>query len=199
MHISEGILSGSVLISGWAGTCALTAVGLKKTDTSKIVRTALAASVFFLASLVNVRIGPTSTHLSLLAPMGLVLGWGVFPAVLTALLLQAVLFGFGGLLVLGVNTFVMGSAALSVYLLFGKAVRSAKTPGKLGGICFIAGFCGVMIGVVLVGVCLGLTDTSFLTAVKVLVAAHLPLANIEGAVTIFLITLLKHFAPEFLA
>ena len=199
MHISEGILSGSVLISGWAGTCALTAVGLKKTDTSKIVRTALAASVFFLASLVNVRIGPTSTHLSLLAPMGLVLGWGVFPAVLTALLLQAVLFGFGGLLVLGVNTLIMGSAALSVYLLFGKAVRSAKTPGKLGGICFVAGFCGVMIGAVLVGMCLGLTDHNFMTAVKVLLAAHLPIANIEGAVTIFLITLLKHFAPEFLA
>lgn len=199
MHISEGILSGSVLISGWAGTCALTAVGLKKTDTSKIVRTALAASVFFLASLVNVRIGPTSTHLSLLAPMGLVLGWGVFPAVLTALLLQAVLFGFGGLLVLGVNTFVMGSAALSVYLLFGKAVRNAQTPGKLGGICFAAGFCGVMIGAVLTAACLALTDHNFLTAVKVLVAAHLPLANIEGAVTIFLITLLKHFAPEFLA
>ena len=199
MHISEGILSGSVLISGWAGTCALTAVGLKKTDTSKIVRTALAASVFFLASLVNVRIGPTSTHLSLLAPMGLVLGWGVFPAVLTALLLQAVLFGFGGLLVLGVNTLIMGSAALSVYLLFGKAVRSAKTPGKLGGICFVAGFCGVMIGAVLVGMCLGLTDHNLMTAVKVLLAAHLPIANIEGAVTIFLITLLKHFAPEFLA
>ena len=199
MHISEGILSGSVLSAGWAGTCALTAVGLKKTDTSRIVRTALAASVFFLASLVNVRIGPTSTHLSLLAPMGLVLGWGVFPAVLTALLLQAVLFGFGGLLVLGVNTFVMGGAALSVYLLFGRAIRSAKSPGALGGICFVAGFCGVMIGAVLVSACLALTDYNFLTAVKVLVAAHLPLANIEGAVTIFLVTLLKHFAPEFLA
>ena len=199
MHISEGILSGSVLIAGWAGTCALTAVGLKKTDKSKIVRTALAASVFFLASLVNVRVGPTSTHLSLLAPMGLVLGWGVFPAVLTALLLQAVLFGFGGLLVLGVNTFVMGTAALSAYLLFGKIIRRTTSRGALGGILFDAGFVPVMIGALLVAACLAFTDYNFLTAVKVLVAAHLPLANIEGAVTIFLITLLKNFAPEFLA
>lgn len=199
MHISEGVLSGSVLIAGWAGTCAGVAIGLKKTDTSKIVRTALAASVFFLASLVHVRLGPSSTHLSLLAPIGLVLGWGVFPAVFTALLLQAVLFGFGGLLVLGVNTFIMASAALSVYLLFGKIIRLTKTPGKLGGICFVAGFLGVMIGAMLVGLCLGLTDHNFMTTVKILVAAHLPLANIEGAVTAFLIILLKHFAPDMLA
>ena len=199
MHISEGILSGSVLAAGWAGTCALTAIGLKKTDTSKIVRTALVSSAFFLASLVNVRVGPASTHLTLLAPMGLVLGWGVFPAVLTALLLQAILFGFGGLLVLGVNTFVMGGAALSVYLLFGKIIRESKKIPVLGIIAFIAGFVAVIFGAVLVGVCLGLTDRNFLNTAKVLVTAHIPVAVIEGIATTFLVMWLKKSAPEFLA
>ena len=32
MHISEGILSAGVLAAGWAGTCAFTAIGLKKTE-----------------------------------------------------------------------------------------------------------------------------------------------------------------------
>ena len=199
MHISEGILSGSVLAAGWAGTCALTAIGLKKTDTSRIVRTALVSSAFFLASLVNVRIGPSSTHMSLLAPMGLALGWGVFPAVFTALLLQAVLFHFGGLLVLGVNTFIMGSAALSVYLLFGKIIRESKNRAVVISVSFIAGTLGVVLGAILAGGCLGLTDNNFLNAAKVLVTAHVPVAVIEGVVTAFMVMWLKKSAPEFLA
>ena len=199
MHISEGILSGSVLAAGWAGTCALTAIGLKKTDTSRIVRTALVSSAFFLASLVNVRVGPSSTHLSLLAPMGLILGWGVFPAVFTGLLLQAVLFGFGGLLVLGVNTFIMGSAALSVYLLFGRIIRESKNRPVVMCVSFIAGAMAVILGAGLVGVCLSLTDNNFLNAAKVIVNAHLPLALIEGAVNAFMVMWLKKSAPEFLS
>ena len=80
------------------------AIGLKKLNPDKIVRVSVFSSVFFLASLINVRLGPSSTHLSLLAPVGLVLGWSVFPAVMAALLLQAILLQFGGLLVLGANT-----------------------------------------------------------------------------------------------
>ncbi len=199
MHISEGILSAGVLAAGWAGTCAFTAIGLKNTDTSRIVRTALVSSAFFLASLVNVRVGPSSTHLSLLAPMGLLLGWGVFPAVLTALLLQAILFHFGGLLVLGVNTFVMGSAALSVYILFGKIIRESKNRAVILYVSFIAGALAVILGAVLVGASLGLTDSNFLNAAKVLVSAHIPVAVIEGAVTAFLVMWLKRSAPDFLA
>lgn len=199
MHISEGILSGGVLLAGWAGTAAGVAIGLKKTDTSRIVRTALISSAFFLASLVNVRIGPSSTHLSLLAPMGLLLGWGVFPAVLSALLLQALLFQFGGLLVLGVNTFIMGFAALSVYLLFGRAIRVSRSKTLTVCLSFLAGMLGVIIAASLAGACLGLSDSDFLNAAKLLVTAHIPLAVIEGVVTAFMVMWLKRAAPEFLA
>ena len=199
MHVSEGILSGSVLLAGWAGTSAGIAVGLKRTDTSKIVRTALLSSAFFLASLVNVRIGPGSTHLSLLAPMGLVLGWGVFPAVLTALLLQAVLFHFGGLLVLGVNTFIMAGSALSVYILFGRVVRESANRYLVAGVSFLAGVLAVLLGAGLAGLSLGMTDSNFLNAAKLLVVAHIPVSVIEGFVTAFMILWLKRAAPEFLS
>lgn len=199
MHISEGILSGSVLLAGWAGTGALTAVGLKKSEPSKIVRTALISSAFFLASLVNVRIGPGSTHLSLLAPMGLVLGWGVFPAVLVALLLQALLFQFGGVLVLGVNTFVMAGAGLCVYLMFGRVIR--ESPGRVlvGGLSFLAGALAVMTGAGLAGLCLFVSDEGFANAAKLLVSVHIPLALIEGLVTMFLMLWIKKSASEFLS
>ena len=198
MHISEGILSTQILITGWAGTCAGVALGLKKTSDYKIVRTALLASTFFLASLVNVRIGPGSTHLSFIAPMGLILGWGAFPAIFVALLLQAILFHFGGLLVLGANTFAMASPALVVYLIFGKSIRESQNKISVMTLSFIAGALAVIMGASIAGAFLGLTDKNFLTAIKLLLAAHIPLALIEGVATAFLITWLKKAAPEFL-
>lgn len=198
MHISEGILSGGMLAVGWAGTVAGVSFGLKHTETDKIIRTALVSSAFFLASLVNIRIGPSSTHLSLLAPMGLILGYSVFPAVFTALLLQAVLFGFGGLVVLGANTMVMGLPALVSYIIFGKVIRegSGKTVAFMS---FMAGALAVMMGAGLSGAFLGFSDSNFLGAVKLLMIAHVPLALVEGAVTSFLMMWLKKSAPEFLS
>ena len=198
MHISEGILSGGMLAVGWAGTVAGVSFGLKHTETDKIIRTALVSSAFFLASLVNIRIGPSSTHLSLIAPMGLILGYSVFPAVFTALLLQAVLFGFGGLVVLGANTMVMGLPALVSYIIFGKVIRegSGKTVAFMS---FMAGALAVMMGAGLSGAFLGFSDSNFLGAVKLLMIAHVPLALVEGAVTSFLMMWLKKSAPEFLS
>ena len=198
MHISEGVLSGTALALGWAGTLTCTAIGLKKTDTNKIVRTALLSSAFFLASLVNIRLGPSSTHLSLLAPVGLILGWSSFPAMLIALFLQAVLFHFGGLLVLGANTFIMGIPALMVHVIFGKMIRSENKIFS-GLMAFIAGLLAVMMGACLAGVFLGISDRNFLEAAKLLFYAHIPLALIEGAVTSFMIIFLRKTSPEFLS
>lgn len=198
MHISEGVLSGTALAIGWAGTITCTATGLKKTDMNKIVRTALLSSGFFLASLVNIRIGPSSTHLSFIGPMGLILGWSVFPAMLIALFLQAILFHFGGLLVLGANTFIMGLPALMVHVLFGRMVRSENKIFS-GLMAFIAGFLAVIMGACLAGVFLGISDRNFLEAAKLLFYAHIPLALIEGAVTAFMIIFLRRTSPEFLS
>lgn len=198
MHISEGVLSGGMLITGWAGTLAGLAVGLKKTDINKITRTALLSSGFFLASLVNIKVGPSSTHLSFLAPMGLILGWGVFPAMFVALLLQALLFHFGGLLVLGANNLIMGVSSLSVYLLFGKLIRNRDSKVLVMTLAFISGALSIILAAILVGTFLTLSDANFLTAAKLIVIAHLPLALIEGLVTAFMIGWLKKSAPEFL-
>ena len=199
MHISEGILSGGMLAVGWAGTVAGVSFGLKRTNPDKIIQTALISSAFFLASLVNVRIGPSSTHLTLLAPMGIILGHAVFPAVFTALLLQALLFGFGGILVLGVNTFVMGTASLTVYLIFGRAIRESTGHFRIIALSFMAGAFAVIIGACMAGMFLMMTDANFAGAVKVLMIVHIPVAVIEGAVTSFLVMWLKKSAPEFLS
>ena len=199
MHISEGVLSAGMLAFGWAGTIAGVSYGLRKTDPDKIIKTALISSAFFLASLVNVRIGPSSTHLTLLAPMGLILGEAVFPAVFVALLLQAVLFGFGGIVVLGANTFIMGSASFITHIIFGRLIRESSGRFRVMILSFMAGAFAVVIGACLVGIFLMMTDVNFSGAVKVLLTAHIPVAIMEGFVTSFLIIWLKKSAPEILS
>ena len=198
MHISEGVLSPGALAVGWAVAGAGTFVGLRKLEPEKAARTALLSSAFFLASLVNVQLGPASTHLSLIAPVGLVLGWTAFPAMMVALLLQAILFHFGGLLVLGPNTADMAVPAVLVYLLFASPIRRGN--GRAAAVlAFIAGALAVLLGALGVGLFLGLSDGNFLSAARLLFAAHLPLALIEGIVTSFMVAWLKRTAPDFWA
>ena len=59
MHISEGVLSGPVLISGIALAAAGTAIGLKILDYDRIPRAAILSASFFVASLIHVPIGPS--------------------------------------------------------------------------------------------------------------------------------------------
>ncbi|MBR1671848.1 MAG: cobalt transporter CbiM [Fretibacterium sp.] len=198
MHISEGVLSPAALAAGWAVAGMGTAVGLRRLEPERTVRVALLSSAFFLASLINVRVGPGSTHLALIAPVGLVLGWAAFPAILTALLLQAMLFHFGGLLVLVPNTADMAVPAVAVYLLFSGPLCRARTSGAAAALSFFAGALAVLLGALGVGLFLGLSDGNLLDAAKVLFAAHVPLALIEGAVTAFMVTWLRRAAPDFL-
>ncbi len=113
MHISEGILSGPVLISGATLAAAGTAVGLKKLDYDRIAQSGILAASFFVAALIHVPVGPSSVHLILNGIVGLLLGWAAFPIILVALLLQAVLFQFGGITTLGVNTVIMALPAVT--------------------------------------------------------------------------------------
>lgn len=198
MHISEGVLSTSALAAGWAITATGTAIGLRKLKPERIVRVALLSSAFFLASLVNVRIGPSSAHLSLIAPIGLVLGWSAFPAVLIALLLQALLFHFGGFTVLGPNTTNVALPALIVYLLFAGPIR--RQSGAAAAVwAFAAGTLAVLLGATGVGLFLSATNQNFLSVAKVLFLAHVPVAFIEGAITAFMVAWMKKVSPEFLA
>ena len=112
MHISEGILSAPVLVTGAALTATAVGYSLKKMEHKEVPRVAILSSVFFVASLIHVPVGPSSVHLILNGIIGVLLGWSTFPAILVALALQGVLFQFGGITTLGVNTFNMALPAI---------------------------------------------------------------------------------------
>jgi cobalt/nickel transport system permease protein len=192
MHISEGVLSMPVIAAGWALSAGGLAAGLKKTPVDKLPRTALVSSVLFLASLVHVPLGPSSVHLTLLGLAGALLGWAVVPALFIALLLQGLLFQFGGLLSLGVNTAVMSLAALSGFGVSVALRGKRKVPGA-----FLAGFTAVITGAALVVLCLFLSDQDLAAAAALVFAANIPLALVEGVVTASMTLLLARVLPDY--
>lgn len=196
MHISEGVLSAAVLVSGGAAAAAAVAAGLKKTDYEGIVNVAILSSAFFVASLIHVNIGPSSVHLVLNGIVGLLLGWAAFPAILVALLLQAVFFQYGGITVLGVNTLIMAVPAIVVYYLFSPFLK--KGPGAVFAASAAAGAVSIFLSAALLGAALYLTEKEFLEMTLVIISAHVPVMIIEAIVTGFCVTFLKKVYPEIL-
>ncbi len=194
MHISEGVLSGPVLGSGAVLALGCTAVGLKKLDHDKMVHAAILSSAFFVASFIHVNIGPVSVHLILNGVVGLLLGWAAFPAILTALVLQSLLFQYGGLTALGVNTLIMTLPAVMVHYLclpfLGRSGNMNFAVGFLAGLLAVCGSC------VMLGTALWLTDAQFLTTSMTIVTAHIPVMLIEGIITGFCVSFLIKVYPE---
>ncbi len=198
MHISEGVLSPGILIAGAALTAAGVAVGLRGLKDREIPSTGILSAAFFVASLVHVPIGPASVHLVLNGLLGFILGWRAFPAILVGLGLQGVLFQYGGITVLGVNTLNMALPAVTCYYLFGWGVRAGTTKVVLGIAAFACGCCAILMSGVLVGFSLYLTGEAFLPAAKLAVGAHLPVMVIEGILTCACAMFLRRVKPELL-
>ncbi len=196
MHISEGVLSGPVLISGIALAAAGTAIGLRKLNYDRIPRAAILSASFFVASLIHVPIGPSSVHLILNGIVGLILGWGAFPVILVALALQAVFFQFGGITTLGANTVIMALPAVLCYYLFGNLV--GKGPRVALPAAFVCGALAVFLSGILVGLALTFTEENFLKASYLVVMAHIPVMIIEGIITAFCVLFLKKVQPDML-
>ena len=197
MHIVDGALANEVVIAGALLSAAGVAVGLKKMDMDRLPQTGILSAVFFIASLVHVPIGFSSVHLILNGLIGIALGWAAFPALLIALLLQAVFFGFGGLLVLGVNTFNIALPALLVYLICGRGVRhlNPKIAALWGA---TAGALAIALTALLVGASLALSGEGFIPAAKLAFASHMPVMLLEGFLTGATVLLLSKVKPEIL-
>jgi cobalt/nickel transport system permease protein len=197
VHISEGVLSAPVLVTGAALTAAGCGIGLKKLDYDRVPQVAILTSAFFVASLIHVPIGLFSVYLVLNGLMGLLLGWPAFPAILIALFLQALLFQFGGITSLGVNTFNMALPAIFCFYLFGYAVKGKN---DLISMCaaFACGFFGILMASFMVAISLVFTGDPFFGIAKVVVIAHLPVMVIEGLITLFSAGFLRKLKPELL-
>ncbi|MBI4831671.1 MAG: cobalt transporter CbiM [Candidatus Lindowbacteria bacterium] len=197
MHISEGVLSAPVLIAGGAFTAAGVGYGLKKMDYDRVPQVALVSCAFFVASFIHLPLGPISVHLVLNGLTGVLLGWAAFPAILVALFAQGVLFQFGGLTTLGVNTFNMALPAVCCHMLFGRFLTSPIAfVSSLSA--FACGAFSVMFSGLLLARSVVCTGESFVGVAEMALIAHLPVMLIEGIVTVLVVGFLRKVKPEIL-
>lgn len=196
MHISEGVLSPAILGLGAALAVGGTAIGLRRLDYDRLMTVAILAAAFFVGSLIHIPIGPSSAHLILNGLLGVILGWAAFPAILVALMLQSVLFQYGGFTVLGVNAFNMAfPAVLSFALLRPFLYR----PGRVRAVtAFCCGALSVAGAGLLTAASLAFTDQGFTQAAQLLFLAHVPVMIVEGIVTTLTVSFLSRVRPEIL-
>ncbi len=195
MHISEGVLNPNILIAGTVISCGLLYIGFKKLDQEKLTLSAVLSALFFIASFIHIPIGPTSVHLIMSGIIGAFLGFGVFVAIFVGLFLQALLFGYGGLSVLGVNLLIIATPALlSYFILFIKPKKLWQE--KL--IYFLAGSLPIVVSAFLLSLILVLNGEEFYTVASVSFLSNIPIMIIEGLLVVLIFEFIKKVSPKIL-
>jgi cobalt/nickel transport system permease protein len=112
------------------------------------------------------------------------------------LVLQAILFQFGGLTTLGVNTFAMAMPAVLTRYVFKGMVQRGRNAAFIAG--FLGGASAIFVGALFVSISLVETERGFTAIAGTLLAIHVPIALIEGIITGFVVVYLKRVKPEVL-
>ncbi len=187
------MLTTGILVTG----CALT-VALRRLDYERIPQAAMLAAMVFVASLITVPLGPSSVHLLFNGLMGLVLGWAAVPALLVTLLLQAVFFGYGGIVVLGVNAMNLLLPALLCALLLQPLLRRADSAAAAARIGALAGLLGVGLSAGLISLALALSDPALQSAARLVLISYLPLMLVEALISGAMLSFVYRVSPELL-
>ncbi len=198
MHISDGILTAPVLASGFVGAGILAVATMRNMDMEEVPKISVITAVFFVASSIKVPLGPTSVHLILNGLVGVVLGWRAFPAILLGLILQAIIFGHGGLTVIGVNALMMGGGGLVAYLLWQQRHRFTFKK-KIFVFGALAGAVGVFSSGIILALALMTTGEAFHAIAGAVLVAHIPIMLIEAGVVGACAEFLQKVKPEVLA
>lgn len=118
VHISDGVLQPAWLVGGFGFAAILVFVGSRRIRDEEIPTIAFMTSVFFVGSLIHMRIGISSVHLLLNSILGILLGMRACAAILVGLTLQSILLAHGGVTAIGINFCVMAVPALIVGFAF---------------------------------------------------------------------------------
>ncbi len=195
MHVSEGILSAPVLLTGGVVSLGGLAVGLKSIQEDDMVKVSVLSSALFVATLIKVPLGATSVHLILNGLAGLLLGWQVFPAFAIALILQAILYGFGGFSTLGVNVMIMATPGVCIFYLFNSRARGVGLSRTIA-VGFCAGSLSILLSAGILALVLITTGEEFSVLAGAVFVTHIPVMVTEGIVTGAAVSFLRKVRPE---
>lgn len=183
MHISDGIIDPGICIAAHAVSVGWIYLAGRKMPLEEIPRMGMVGAALFVASLLHFPVAGASVHLGLFGIAGIMLGRRAFPAVYTALLLQALIFQHGGLLTLGVNALNMGAGALVAWLIW--EIRKLSESFR----ALAAGFAGIIVPTALMALAFNLSGYG--RGIFYLFAAYLALAVIEALITLTSLRFLK--------
>ena len=195
MHIADGVLTLEI-------TAVITAVSaiafykaIKTIKEEEIPLTAVASAMFFIASFIHVPFGVTQIHLILLGVIGIFLGFSSFIAILIALILQALLLGYGGVVSIGVNLFIMAAPAVIVYYI-NKNEMFLKINEKIR--FFLIGFLGAFFATLFLVAILYFSKEQYEWAAYSIFTVNIFTMIIEGMVSMFLLMFIKKTYPKIL-
>jgi len=198
MHLAEGIISSPLVLGGgFALACGGVALGLHKLDETHALRTAVLGSGFFVASLVHIPLFGVSIHMTMAGLLGIVLGWAAVPAILVGLILQLVLFGFGGLTTLGLNTCIMAFPAVGAHYLM-RLMHRHTGNGHAVWVCGLLGGATVAMSAILLALILRTAGEAFAPVAWSILVAHVPVMLLEAGVTAAAVGFLVKVSPELL-
>jgi cobalt/nickel transport system permease protein len=163
MHIPDGYLSPQTYVPLYVVFGGFLAAALRKVRQSlsakNIPYLGMAAAFSFLIMMFNVPIpGGTTGHAVGAAIVALVLGpWTAVVAVSVALIIQAFLFGDGGITAIGANCFNMGVVIPFVSILVFKLVRGKSSGGwRVYLSAFLSGYIGLVVAATITGIEFGI-------------------------------------------
>ncbi len=191
MHISEGILNTPTLVAGWMVSAPLCAYALYSIPQKQIPKIALLSAVFFLGSFIHIPFGPTSFHLILSGLIGALGGGYAILSIAVALVFQALLFGFGGLGVLGVNIFVLSAPSVLVWYFLKSKITTLKNYQL-----FLGGALPTFFSLVLLSLILLVNHIKLEYGVMAIFLYNLPLIVIEGLICVFAIRFILRYMPK---
>ena len=208
MHIPDGYLIPIVFIPAFVMTIIFWAICFKKVKLTEkqVPIMGLLTALFFAAMMMNWPVvGGTTAHLLGGASMGLMLGpYAGGISVTIILVLQAFLFGDGGLTTLGANVLNMGIIGVlvpcTIFLVLNKLVGTKGR--KLYAIIFVSAFAGDLLAAVAAGTELGLSQPVFQYGLNVAIPAmalnHSIIGVGEGIITMILVGTLLKLRPDVL-
>lgn len=123
VHISDGVLTPVWLAGGFFVAILLLIPSVLRVRDEEIPRIGMLSAAAFVGSQIHIPFGVSSVHLLLNGLIGVLLGRRAVLAIAIGLVLQAMLFGHGGKLSLGVNICILGIPAMLAGVVFGPLLR----------------------------------------------------------------------------
>ena len=195
MHISDGVLGlETTLIVSVISLIALVKA-VRELKNEDISLTSVASAMFFIASFIHIPFGVTQIHLILLGVIGILISWSSFVAIFVALLLQALLLGYGGISSLGVNLFIMAMPAVMVNYIYNTTfIKNLNDKIKF----FLVGFLGTFFATVFLTLILYFSKEEYNYVAISVFGINIITMLIEGTISMFLLLFIKKVYPKIL-